>query len=192
MHLHSLFLFYLLLWKPLGYLAVFIAMVLEGEVSLFAAAFLTHQGFFDIGDIFLTIYAGLLLGDLGWYWLGTHLERLPPAVRHWVERLARPFDDHLLNRTFRTIFISKFTYGVHHALLMRAGALRINLGNFIRYDVIASLIWLVTIGGLGYFFSASFVLIRHYLRYAEIGLLLSILIFFALSRFLAAQSRKRL
>ncbi len=61
---------YLGFWLPVGYLVVFLAMMVEGDAALFAAAFLTHQGFFNLGVIIVVVFLGVLIGDLGWYWLG--------------------------------------------------------------------------------------------------------------------------
>lgn len=162
---------YLVLWRPLGYFFVFLGMVFEGDIFLFTAAFLTHQGFFDFGDILITILSGVALGDLLWYWLGVRFGHQDSFIGRLVFRIAGPLDDYLKNRLGRTILTSKFAYGLHHPILARAGALRINLPQFIKKDVLANALWIIVIGGLGYFSSFSFRLIKKYLRYTEFALL---------------------
>lgn len=66
----SFVLHYLTLWRPLGYLLTFLGLLFEGEAVIFTAAFLTHRGFFDGGDIFFVIIAGVITGDILWYLAG--------------------------------------------------------------------------------------------------------------------------
>ena len=46
--MHSPFLYYLTLYKPLSYLIVFLGMIFEGDIMLFATTFLAHEGVFNI------------------------------------------------------------------------------------------------------------------------------------------------
>lgn len=178
----TLLLHYLLIQKPLGYLLIFVGMIFEGDLFLFAAAFLAQQGFFDLGAIALVVFGGVILGDIFWYWVGLQVGRTSARIQHWIERLVRRFDGHLTDRQFRTILISKFTYGFHHALLVRIGMMRLDLSNFIRNDILATIVWVAVVGGAGYFSGFSYTVIRHYLRFVETGLLVSLLVFFALER----------
>ncbi len=189
---HSLLLHYLVIWRPLGYFLVFLGVIIEGDVVVFTGAFLADQGFFDVFDLFFVILGGVLLGDLWWYWLGTKLEKLPASIKRLVEKVAKPFDYHIMKRPFHTILLSKFIYGIHHAILMRTGALKLGLKRYIRIDFVSTLLWMAAIGGLGYFSSASFVLIKHYIRFAEIGLLISLATFITISHYIARRSKRNL
>lgn len=190
--LSTFYLSSLVWWRPLGYLFIFFGMLVEGDLVLFTAFFLTRQGFFDISDMVVTVFAGVLFGDVLWFWFGAWLAHSSSFAGRWSERLAKPFDGHIITRPLRTIFVSKFAYGVHHALLMRAGALGIPLRKFVTSDVISSFFWIGIVGGLGYFFSASYVLVRHYLRFVEGALLLGLVVFFALWHFVSLLSKKEL
>lgn len=178
----TLLLHYLILQRPLGYLLVFLGMIIEGDFVLFTAAFLTQQDFFDLGDMAIVIFSGVIIGDLIWYWLGTKLRGISASINRRVERIANHFDDHITDRQLRTLFVSKFVYGIHHAVLIRAGSLGVEISNFIRNDFIASVAWILIVGGAGYFSSLSYSLIRNYLRFVETGLLISLIVFFVLER----------
>ncbi len=73
-------------------------------------------------------------------------------------------------------------YGFHHAILIRAGALRIPKTKFVNTDLVATLCWVLLVGGLGYFSSVSFSLLRHYLRYAEFGVIFVVIAYFVLDK----------
>jgi membrane protein DedA with SNARE-associated domain len=167
----------------LGYAVVFIGMILEGDIVLFTSSFLAHQGFFDIGDLAFFILTGVFIGDSLWYLAGRLIDNhlsgnsRMSLVNRWVTKIAMPLDTHLLNYPFRTIFISKFAYGLHHALLTRLGMLRFSWKRFVKIDFIANISWVFIVGGLGYFSGAAFFASKHYLRFAEVGLLLALILF---------------
>ncbi len=145
--------------------------------------------FFDIGDLAFFVVTGTLMGDLFWYALGrrigdhTNADSGISFVARWAEKIAAPLDAHLLDRPRRTIFISKFAYGFHHALLVRLGMLRFPWRKLIKLDFIASVLWIFIVGGLGYFSGAAFFASKRYLRFVEAGVLLSLVFFLAVEHF---------
>lgn len=188
--METIILHQLVLYRPLGYAVVFIDMFFMGDLSVFTAAFLAHRGFFDPAAVAGISFAGALCGDAAWYWFGRRTSLAP--VMRWVGKLIGPFDGHLHRRPSRTLFIGRFTYGVYHALLLHAGAEKIPYKDVIVGGVPSALVWIAVIGGLGYFSSASFSLVRHYVRFVEIALLIALLAFVIVSHMVAERLRKRL
>lgn len=178
--MESLALHYLTLWRPLGYALIFFGMIIEGDITLFIALFLTHQGFFDFGDAILAVFSGVCIGDFLWYRIGIRLNGRPSFFSSWIERLSRPFDNHLVMRPLHTIFLSKFAYGLNHVALMRSGMLGVQKSKLFKSDFSATVLWVSIVGGFGYFSSASLLLAKHYIRFAEFALLAALIIFFAL------------
>lgn len=173
-----------------NYIIIFLAMIVEGDPFLFSAFFLANEGVFGIATLSIVIFCGVLVGDLLWYWLGIKIDKHSSKLAGWAEKVASPFDEHLISRTFHTIFISKFTYGTYHAILVRAGMLRFPIRRFIGYDAISTIVWMMVVGGLGYFSSYSFSLIKQYLKIAEVGLLIGVLFFVFLSKYISKRSIK--
>jgi len=188
--MESIFLHYLTAWKPLALAAVFFGIVIEGDMVMFTAAFLTHQGLFNVGEMLLLTMAATHAGDWGWYGLGRLVCRPGAAVERWVCRLAGPLDQRLAKDPSKVIFVSKFAYGLNHLTLLRAGAVRIAARVFARGDMPAATLWVLTIGSLGYFAGASSALLKSYIRYSELGLLAGLLIFAGL-RWLLGRKLKR-
>ena len=181
---------YLSISRPSALLIVFIGMIIEGDILLFTAAFLSAQGLFNPFELFGAVFAGVLTGDYLWYWAGMNLLPKFPMLAQWAEHLGKPLDHHLENRPFHTILISKFAYGIHHAVLMRAGVVGLNAKKLMRIDFGASLVWIAIVGGLGYFSSLSVGLFRHYIRFAEVVLLIALVLFIGISHFVAKFARK--
>ena len=172
---------------PFGYPLIFVALMFEGEITFFTISFLTQQGLFNPFSVFIIAFAGAMAGDILWFWLGYELQKLHisvPFLRRWMTRLAKPIDELLLNQTNHTLFVSKFTYGFNHLTLMRAAMLGIKFRSIIKVELIATFAWILAVGGLGYFAGASFTLIKGYLKYGEIALLLFIVAFFTLWHFI--------
>ena len=190
--MESIFFQYLTFFRPIGYAAAFLGVALEGDVVLLAFAFIESQRFFDPGDMFIVIYVGALVGDSFFYWLGAKIQKEGSLISRWAGNIGAPFDEHIINRPIHTIFISKLAYGIHHALLTRAGMLRVGFKKMFFPDIIAVFFWELIIGGLGYLSGAYFVLVKRYLHFAEVGLLIAILLFVGISHIVKKYSTKYL
>ncbi len=190
--MHSLFISSLLFWKPLGYTVTFFALMIEGDATLFAVAFLTSEGFFDIGDMLMIAVSAVVIGDILWYFLGRNAVSKFPKMKAWADNFAKPVDRHLLDRPFQTLLLTKFTYGAHHAVLLRAGMFHMNFRKFLKNDILAVGIWFPIIWSLGYFSSISLVFIRRSLRFAEVSLLIGLVLFFGIRYLLRKRVQKDL
>ena len=182
---------YLLLWKPLGYFLIFIGLALEGDTTLFILSYLAYNGFFELKNFFLIAFGSALIGDIFWYWLGRKINDSSSFINKITNRIKFA-DSHLIERLPHTIFVSKFIYGTHHLIMLRAGALNINLKKIMKYDFLPTLLWILLIGGLGYLSGAYFIIIKKYVRFVEIGLLIALIIFFIIERFIKKRSEKKL
>lgn len=182
----TLFMHYLTISRIFGYLLVFLGMIVEGDAVLFTAAFLTHQRNFDFGDMLLIVFGGTLIGDILWYYFGFKLNNLQKFIflRIWMDKISKPFDPQLHKRPLRTIFISKFLYGLHHIILMRAGNLKLPMKKYLQIDVVAIVFWVTIVGGLGYLSGISFSFLKRYLQFAEIMLVIVFLTLITLSHFI--------
>lgn len=188
----STILHYLNLYKPFDYLLLFLGMMFEGDTFLFIASFLVHQGVLEIVPAAVIALWGIILGDNLWYSAGLKLRNSRSILNQWSEKLAKPFDEHLIARPFKTIFIAKFIYGINRAIIFRAGVLKIKWSKLEESDILAALCWMAVISGLGYFSGASFSLIRHYFRYGETALLVIIIIFLVIEYLIKKSTRKNL
>lgn len=190
--METLFIQYLYFLGWVVYLIIFIGMILEGEAVLFTAFYLAHQGHLRPEIVILVAMSGIFIGDILWYRLGGHLEKSSVIARKIAAKVSKRLDKHLIKQPLTTIFISKFTYGIYHGVLLRAGALKIRFKTFLRAVASSSLIWLALIGGLAYFSSVSMILLKRYFKYGEIGLVIGIIIFFIITHFISGFSKKEI
>jgi membrane protein DedA with SNARE-associated domain len=194
-HYRSAFLAFLLLHPVSAYTALFFGMIIEGDLVLFTAGFLAHTGVLHLGPTLIVLLAGTILGDSLWYLLGT-TDTDRNKFLNWLGRsvdfAGKKIDAHVQERTFRTLLISKFIYGVHHFVLVRAGRLRVPFKRFFRDDAIGSAIWVLGVTSIGYLASASIGKVRHRFHYIEIILLIGIAVYFVIAEIVGKILRNRL
>ncbi len=165
----------------LFYFFVFLGLILEGEAVLFIAVFYTIKGFFNPIFIIPVIFLGVFVGDILWYKLGFYIERHVSFLERWICKISAPFDGFIKTRLRRAIFISKFTYGLGHAAIARAGALKVPMKEFLKADAVASFFWMIIVGEIAHVSAAAFFYFKRYLKIAEIGLLFGLIFLFFLT-----------
>ncbi len=167
-------------------------MLIEGDVTWFTLAFLTSQGFFNLGLMLFIIFWSVVVSDTLFFFIGRSIHRLPRFVKVWSDKIAQPFDRHIHSRPLQTLLISKFAYGVHKPILVRMGMIDKSYWEFMRQDIPSIFTWVAIIGSLGYFSGLSFFLVQQYLHYAEVGLLVGLIVFFVAVKLITKYSIKQL
>lgn len=105
------------------YIALFVGMLVAGEVVLIPAIFLATTGRIDLPAVVSISMLATLISDALWYGLG---RRLPQPV---ISRLSRRLSDQAIRgigQTFeagggRILFMSKFVYGTRTLVQVLAG-----------------------------------------------------------------------
>ncbi len=183
--MNSVLLHYVSSLGTISYVIIFAGLLLEGHAFVFISYFLTKQGALNFWYVSVVVIAGVLAEDLFWFWLGSKLQKKSTTFNIWAERLTKPFDDHLLNKTARTIFISKFTYGINRAILLRAGSLGVDFKKLLKGNFSAAFILISIIGGAGYFSGASFDAAKRYIKLGEFTILIFIGLLFLANYFIS-------
>jgi membrane protein DedA with SNARE-associated domain len=187
---HSFFFAYLPHSPLIAYILIFLGMVVEGEVTLFTALYLAQIGYLSFEYVGPVLIGGIFVGDFLWYRLGIFLHKHPrfARIRAFVERMTRLLDEQIVARPIHTLFVSKFTYGINRAAIVRAGALGIPLTTFLEADIMAVLAWLGVIGGIAYKLSLSLTHASRYIRYVEIGFIIGVLAFIIITHLVSKLS----
>ncbi|MFA6006507.1 MAG: hypothetical protein WC764_02140 [Candidatus Paceibacterota bacterium] len=184
---------YLTLSPAIAYFIVGVGMFVEGDIVLFTAAFVASLGYLDLGNLAMTVFICMLFGDAVWYSFGKGIRNATGnRLNKWVSKVTHPFDNHIKERPFHTIFFSKFAYGFHHAILLRAGSLKIPYPELLRADIIATFVWMLIVGGLGYGAGSWLPDGEQYLRNAGYIFLIAIFAFVFIEQLIVRQTKKRL
>ncbi|MEK6840804.1 MAG: DedA family protein [Nanoarchaeota archaeon] len=160
----------LLLVNNLGYIGIFIGMMIEStifplpsEVILIPAGVLISQGKMSFFQVFLAGLLGSITGALINYYLAFHLGR------RTVDLLVKKYEKFLflnkknLERTdvyFKkhgeiTVFMGRLIPMARHLISLPAGFTKMNIGKFIIFTAIGAGIWTAVLTFVGYFFGSS-------------------------------------
>lgn len=179
---------YLLLYK---YLAIFVAVFLEGPVVMTAVGFLIKLGYFQPIFAYVLLVFGDLASDIAWYYTGyfglfnifADFGKFIGFKKHISDRVAKLYR----NNETKILFLSKVTMGLGFSLvvLVTAGILRVSLKKFTAINFLGGLVWTAVMVTLGYIFGSIYLTIEKGLRFSSL-LILSILLLaslFSLGKF---------
>ena len=139
------------LFQKCGYLAAFLGTLLEGEVSLITTVIAAKMGYFNYYIAMLFAFAGAWIADFFKYFIGKTKGRellvKKPKLQKRFDKYTKKFEKHPL----LLLSFYKFFFGATTIILIMAGIKNIPIWKFILHSIIAVLLWVVTLGSLGYF-----------------------------------------
>ena len=178
-------------WHFILYVLIFASMVVEGGTVLLAAVFLAQTGQLNLWIVLLSSFSGMVIGDSLWYWLGPVLDRYL-----FTKRLVKGFmpviDNHIKKRPMASIFVAKFVYFLHRIVLVRIKPNGVSFRKFFEADLIAILGWIIVSTTLGIVFASSLSLLKTTIKYAEIGMLVAVIVLMTGEHIISKLYRKRL
>ena len=169
----------------LGYFGIFILMFLEStvfpipsEVVMIPAGYLAYKGEMNIYIVILLGVLGSLGGALFNYYFALKFGRtfLLKYGKYFfvshesIEKTEKFFKNHGHISTFSGRLIP----GLRHYISLPAGLAKMNLFVFCLYTTLGAALWVVILTVLGYYLGDNQELIKEYLRYLIIGLLLTL------------------
>jgi membrane protein DedA with SNARE-associated domain len=164
--------------KEAGYIAIFIAMLVEGPIITAAAAFGAALGYFDIGTIFILSLLGDLTGDLIYYVLGywgriAFVERFGHRFGLTKKRMKKL--EHLLHtHPTKTLLFIKLAPVLPTPGLMLVGALKMPLVRFVVLSLLITLPKTLVFMALGYYFGSAYDSITAYAQTGAYFMLLTL------------------
>ena len=158
---------------------------MPGDVTLLVAGLLASRGVLSLPWLILLASLGAVAGDNTGYLIGRYgsLKFIRRFGRYfffketYLEKAQRYFYAH----GGKTIFVGRFATGIKSFIPVAAGISRMPYGLFLFYNVIASVINVVLILLLGYFFGQSWQLVNEYIGVAGSVILVLIIIVAAIA-----------
>lgn len=141
------------------YSLIALAMILEGEIFLLVAGSLVHFDVLNLWPLLAAAILGTWLSDIFWYWIGARWgEKFILRYGRWFfitpERFLK-MQKVIHQSGAWLILISKFSYGLNHLFMLTAGAVKLKLGEFLKYQLPVSALWAAIFIFLGKFFALS-------------------------------------
>ena len=161
-----------------GLYAVFILVMLEGDITLLLAGVLAHSAFFgdfSFARVLLWGTVGGCLSDNIAYLAGRGFCEGVRQVRFY--RAAKPRLERLTNKFGPlSIFLSKYIYGLRWASCVFYGVGRMPYLRFLVLSFASCFLWVFVLSGAGYFFSGAVMgLIGDFQRLGKVLLVIVVL-----------------
>lgn len=169
-------------FRSYAYPILFLGMILEGGDSfLLASGFLIRLGYLDFYLVFSLTTITVFFRDIFWYEIGRNfgerfIDRFGKFFLITPERFKK-IENRLSNHQGKTIFFSKFLYGLNYITIMAVGAIKIDFRKFIKLNSLAIIFWDLVMIGLGFFLGHSFTLLKEYVKDITLSLALVVVIF---------------
>lgn len=140
--------------RYLGYLVLFLGMIVEGEVLLMTAGILANLNALNLESVFVAAFLGVLANDIIWYHIGAYLKNNHGhrSLLQRAERKVKKLLPSAEKNPAYAIFISKFIAGLNHPTLIVLGFLKTNFKYFMKLQFFASLAWTLIFISLGFAF----------------------------------------
>jgi membrane-associated protein len=140
-----------------GLYAVFILVMLEGDITLLLAGVLAHSAFFgeySFARVLLWGTVGGCASDNLAYFTGRGFREGVREVRFY--KAAKPRLERLTNKFGPlSIFLSKYIYGLRWASCVFYGVGRMPYLRFLLLSFASCFLWVFVLAGAGYFFSGA-------------------------------------
>lgn len=173
-----------------GLLVLFPVAILEGPIVTVIAAWFARQGLMSIIGVYLVCVVADVVGDAGFYWLGRH--GLSPR---WQRRLGLTPDRRRVLKTVfrqngaRALVLGKLTHSAGAAVLLAAGASRMDFRRFVLWNTVAAVPKTLVFAVIGYSFGWAAEQINGWI--AGFSLAMLVLILLAAGAWAAQRVRQR-
>ena len=126
------------------------------EITLVIGGYLAYQGFTQYPQTVLTGLIGVTVGDLTLFYIGNRwgTELVNHHRLNWIftkKRMAKA-QAYLRKYGKRTIFIARFLSGIRSGVYLTVGALKMDLFDFFKMDLLAALLSVPLLISIGYYF----------------------------------------
>lgn len=181
------------LMEQFGYFGVFFLILVENifppipsEVILTFGGFMTTQTSLTLLGVIFFATLGSLLGAIVLYWIGRLLdiERMEKIVERWGHILRLKKEDiHKANQWFDrygiwTVFFCRMVPVLRSLISIPAGMNHMDMGVFLFFTTIGTLIWNTILVGLGAYLGESWEIIVYYMDiYSNIVYALLVILF---------------
>lgn len=160
------------------------------DLTIVVVGLLAADGIITVPFAFLSLYAGIMLGDTGLYFLGW-LARTHSRLAQYIDHdFTAPFRSWLGNRYAFKVFSGHFVPGLRSTTFVASGFFRYPLSTFLPMAFAGGLLVLITLFSLSYWFGGVTSGWASHLRWGIALVFILILFFIGRRNLLAYQGKK--
>ena len=133
-------------------LAIIIGVIFLEDTTTVIVGVLVADGILSIQLALISLYSGIIIGDIGLYCLGW-LASTHPRLAHYVDHdFVAPFRAWLETRFVLTVFSARFIPGARLPTYTASGFFRSPLGKFMLTSIGATSVWTTFLFFVSYWF----------------------------------------
>lgn len=165
------------------YIFAFLGALFEGTNIMLLAGFLYKLGIFKFWNVLAVLFVGYIINGYAWYAIGRFGGR--KILDKWgfrffltkqrLEKLESYFKKH----TTKALIITRITYGISSYVFIIAGIFKTKWKKFFWCNVVAAIIWIFMMVGIGYSFGASYTALSKLVKLVAVWL--TVLLFVAIA-----------
>ncbi len=162
------------------YIFAFLGALFEGTNIMLLAGFLYKLGIFKFWNVLAVLFVGYIINGYFWYALGYWggrriLEKWGPRLFLTKQRL-RKLENYYKKHTTKALIITRVTYGVSSYVFIIAGIFKTKLKKFSWCNLVAAIIWIFMMVGIGYSFGASYTALSKLVKLVAVWLVVALFI----------------
>jgi membrane protein DedA with SNARE-associated domain len=138
-----------------GYIAIFFALMIEGEIALIIGGFLAYLGYLSLPGVILVGFLGSVFCDHSYFFAGRwkenpSIEKRPKLKEKasWIYKLIEKYHDWV-------VVLFRFAYGFRAIVPFALGSCDVKLKRFSAFNLLGAILWSLVWGVGGYFFGSA-------------------------------------
>src|SRR3989344_2559312 len=142
------------------YLFIFLGVAIEGVNSTILAGFLASIGAISLWPALVLTMIGQIINGFAWYTVGYFAGAKP--IDRWgrkdekSRKIIEKVEQYFQRYNGRAILLAHLTWSLTIATMIMAGSFKYNLKKFSFYNSLGSIMWVLMIFFLGFFFGESY------------------------------------
>lgn len=172
------------------FLIIVFGVFLLEDTTVVVVGVLAADGIISVPFALSSLYAGIVLGDIGLYFLGYAASTNARLARYVDHDFVTPFRAWLENRFVLTVFSARFIPGSRFPTYTASGFFRSPLSTFIITAIAATSIWTTLLFTVSYWFGSVTSGWLTHARWGIAGAFLIALFFIGRHNLLAYRARK--
>jgi membrane protein DedA with SNARE-associated domain len=138
-----------------SYTVLFLWSILEGEIGLSLAGYLSKDGNFDFVTVISIAISGAVIGDTFLFLAGKLFKAKAVLFLQRYEKHLQRVEKWFRRNVVWLILFERFIYGTHIPALLLIGMSGYSFIKFLLLDIIGVTIWAFTFTSLGYYFGEN-------------------------------------
>lgn len=135
--------------------AIIIGTFILEDVTVVIVGLLAAEGVIGIPLALISLYAGIVLGDIGLYWLGRYASTHPRLEKYVDHDILAPFRNWLEKRNGLALFSARFVPGMRLPTYTASGFFGSPFSSFVATAVVAASVWTLFLFSAAYWFGSA-------------------------------------